>query len=1105
MKTRYFHGQTDRYRDKLGEWVTTKVERRHLHTVKHARSIVYQFAGHTHPYAQRLVQELVGSDIEGLERLDTEVDLRRTYFVSNYDPEKLVEEVDPALLERSPVAILAIKKVGSMLEEQGLPVDDLDFDYQSGAYAVYNWEVFFHVPFIIGVHLSRNGRYAEAQRWFHYIFDPTDNSDPAQGPQRFWKVKPFKVDEVEHIEDVLFNLATGDNPVQRDATARAIGAWRDNPFRPHLVARTRPTAYMYATVMAYLDNLIAWGDALFRQDTRETINEAMQLYVLAANILGPSPQPTPRRGSPKKQTYASLRNSLDEFGNAAVRLEADIAFDLFPPPQAAGERPEHAVLESVGRSLYFCIPRNEKFIGYWSTVADRLYKIRNSLNLQGVFRQLALFAPPIDPAMLARAVAAGVDVGAIIDGTAEALAPVRFQVLLQRAIEMSQEVRSLGGQILAALEKKDNETLGVLRARHEATMINLAEAVKYGQWQETIKNKQGIEENLVNAFQRFRHFDLLLGTPDNLIKRPGYAAFDRQLFEQRTTALVEPAMNAPDPEVRIGSSFRDGGHKVSDEEAHELDLMEATQIGQEVAVVIETIGAVLNMIPNIGGAVKPWGLGVEATIGGSNIGRLMQALAMVARGIAGRIGHEATMAGRMATFARREQDWAHQRKAAAGEMTQLYKQYRSAEIREYVAQREHEHHQQLIKHSQEIVEFLTNEENSRTGDQRKTSTEDFYLWMKREAQALHAKCFQFALEVARKAEAVFRHELPDVTQRFVEGGYLAGKEGLFAGEKLYFDLKRLEMAYAEANTREFEITKQISLKDWFPLTLIQLRQDGVCQFDLPEALFDLDCPGHRMRRIKSVSLSVPCVVGPYASINCSLTLTQSYVRRGTAGYGANPAADATNFQSYPAAVTSIVTSTSQGDSGVFEPNLRDERYLPFEQAGVISSWALELLSKPQPFDYQTIADVILSVRYTARPGGDRAAAERTAADWLKNNSARVLSMRHEFASEWAAFKRPMAAGAITANLKFRLEPGHFPYRLETVTQQPKRLHMFFTGSAAGDVELCRNDAAIGTTQLVNGATFEERAFPSTGNFELRFESNEVDDLWLVVDWSAEEV
>lgn len=1102
---RYFHGNLDTYHAALGEWKITKRERKSAHSVEHARRLLYRFYGHTHPYAERLVWELLSKDIEGLQRLDTEVDLRKPFFEASYAPEKVIAAVDPALCGNSQVAVVAIKSADSVLKEDGLPVHDLDFDYQSGAYAVYNWEVFYHAPFTIALHLSKNGRYAEAQRWFHYIFDPTDNSDPSLGPKRFWKVKPFKIDEVEHIEEVLFNLATGDDPVARDSTVRAIGAWRDNPFRPHLVARSRPAAYMYATAMAYLDNLVAWGDSLYRQDTRESINEAMQLYVLAANILGPRPQAVPRRGSNKKQTYASLKNNLDEFGNAAVHLEAEIAFDLFPPPQAVEAKSEDAILESVGRSLYFCIPRNDKLIGYWDTVADRLFKIRNSLNLQGVFRQLPLFAPPIDPAMLARAIAAGVDIGAIIDGTAASPLPVRFQFLLQKALEMAQEVKSLGAQILAALEKKDNETLGVLRARHEVSMLNLVESVRYAQWKEAVKAREGIQVNLANAFQRFRHYDRLLGTDDGQIKLPEYAPFDRALFEGRTAVLEEPSVDAADPNIKIGSSFRDGGHKISDEEALELNLLEAAQIAQDVANAIESTGAFLCLIPQIEGAVKPWGLGAGLNFGGTNLGALFRALTAVARGVAGRTSHEASLAGKMGTFARREQDWGFQRKAASGELAQLFKQLRSAEIREYITKREHEHHAKQIQQSKEVLEFLTNEENLRTGDQRKTTTEDFYLWMKREAQGLHAKCFQFAYDVAKKAEKALQHELADPGQTIIHSGYLSGRESLFAGEKLYFDIKRLEMAYAEGNRREYELTKHISLRDWFPLKLIELRDSGKCEFELPEPLFDLDCPGHSFRRIKSVAVSIPCVTGPYASVNCSLTLSQSYVRRSTSGYGNKPLEDTTNFASFPAAVSSIVTSTGQGDSGMFEANLRDERYLPFEGAGAISSWSLELLGKPRPFDYDAIADVVLTLRYTARPDGSRSSAETAAANWLKANAARVFSMRHEFGSEWAAFKRTMSSSSAKRSLKFTLGKEHFPYRMEKMTEKPKRLHLFLTGGATGDVELFRNGASLEVTQIVNGTAFDKAPFPPTGDFELQFDSNELDDVWVVVDWSQEEV
>jgi hypothetical protein len=45
--------------------------------------------------------------------------------------------------------------------------------------------------------------------------------------------------------------------------------------------------------MRYLDCLIAEADMLFTRDDREPINEAAQLYVLAAQILGDRPELLP--------------------------------------------------------------------------------------------------------------------------------------------------------------------------------------------------------------------------------------------------------------------------------------------------------------------------------------------------------------------------------------------------------------------------------------------------------------------------------------------------------------------------------------------------------------------------------------------------------------------------------------------------------------------------------------------------------------------------------------------------------------------------------------------------------------------------------------------
>jgi hypothetical protein len=212
------------------------------------------------------------------------------------------------------------------------PVKELDFSY-NGAYSVYNWELFYHVPLTIAIHLSKNQRYEESQQWFHYIFDPTDDS-MGPTPARFWKVKTLQFTHVDLIEKIIKNLYTEKDPKLLKETMSCISAWKEDPFRPHLVARYRQSAYMFKTVMAYLDNIIAWGDALFRQDTQESINEATQLYILAANILGPRPQAVPKKGSLRPRTYANFLADLksnNPLGNIYEEIETGILGDFAFP------------------------------------------------------------------------------------------------------------------------------------------------------------------------------------------------------------------------------------------------------------------------------------------------------------------------------------------------------------------------------------------------------------------------------------------------------------------------------------------------------------------------------------------------------------------------------------------------------------------------------------------------------------------------------------------------------------------------------------------------------------------------------------------------------
>jgi hypothetical protein len=102
----------------------------------------------------------------------------------------------------------------------------------------------------------------------------------------------------------------------------------------------------------------------------------------------------------------------------------------------------------------------------------------------------------------------------------------------------------------------------------------------------------------------------------------------------------------------------------------------------------------------------------------------------------------------------------------------------------------------------------------------------------------------------------------------------------------------------------------------------------------------------------------------------------------------------------------IATSSGQNDSGMFELNFRDERYLPFEGAGVVSRWRIELPRDFRQFDYDTISDVVLHIKYTAREGGVplRNAAVSNLKQQLQAEEgrpqARLFSLRHEFPTEW---------------------------------------------------------------------------------------------------------
>lgn len=57
---------------------------------------------------------------------------------------------------------------------------------------------------------------------------------------------------------------------------------------------------------------------------------------------------------------------------------------------------------------YFCVPANSAFLALRQRIDDRLFKIRNNMDLYGNVQYRALFEPPLDPGQLMRALASGI-------------------------------------------------------------------------------------------------------------------------------------------------------------------------------------------------------------------------------------------------------------------------------------------------------------------------------------------------------------------------------------------------------------------------------------------------------------------------------------------------------------------------------------------------------------------------------------------------------------------------------------------------------------------------------------------------------------------------
>ena len=231
------------------------------------------------------------------------------------------------------------------------------------------------------------------------------------------------------------------------------------------------------------------------------------------------------------------------------------------------------------------------------------------------------------------------------------------------------------------------------------------------------------------------------------------------------------------------------------------------------------------------------------------------------------------------------------------------------------------------------------------------------------------------------------------------------RRGITGSARLAQDLYSLDQRAFDTDRRVFNLTQAFSLSRLMPIEFQQFRKTGSLSFATPMSWFDEGFPGHYMRLIKRVRLSVAALIPPSQGIRASL-VNNGLTRVVTSDLG------------FPTVVIrqdpEMVALTSPSSStGVFELDMQSEMLMPFEGSGVDSTWFLELPRAANPIDFDSLVDVILTIEYTARYSAEL--RERVVKAMPTTASGvRTVSVRRDLPDTWYEMANGAAPTAIIA-------------------------------------------------------------------------------------------
>ena len=487
--------------------------------------------------------------------------------------------------------------------------------------------------------LRAHCRFEAALKWYELVFDPLhQDSTWAQCPPT--------------------DTPTADTPpiLLAAASSSHVPDIACCPSAPVVdgIARKR------AIVLAYLETMLQWADALMCRNTPEAFQQASVILDTLHWVLGARPLTIFARDDPNPMTLAS--------------------FHPRPPPL------------------------NPRLLSLYDRSADRAALIHHCIN----GRRLRNGHPNIDMPYFGNSdLRDGWQTAASAcdddDACHSCCNAYRFAFLSQKAIELTDGVRGIGGALLAAYEKGDAEYLASLHATHERQLLQLGIEIKQNQWRDADWQVQALRKSKESAQTRLRYYQTLIANGLNS-GESGYEALTDVSMESRTAGNVSEA-------------------------------------------IAQSVGATPDMWFGVAGIMgsplqfQQLPIGNKLAYGFATAARIMNALAEIA-------SSDASLHLTQGGWDRREDEWRHIVEVTDIEIEQIERLILGAERRQDIALRELGEHRKQLENASEVQDFLRD----------KFTNHELYLFLQQETAALHRQTYELALQTARLAQRAFNYE-----------------------------------------------------------------------------------------------------------------------------------------------------------------------------------------------------------------------------------------------------------------------------------------------------------------------------------------------------------